>query len=175
MHRHIARLMLIPGAAAMALLATGCAPWATYPPVEHTARLVDPAFEPMPTLMADAVRYADETYNAMDEPVFNLPEGVKPRVYDLVIRKLGRGRPMMAGDTRAYHITAIRTRGPEAEVDVVAPRADGLYELVTLHFKEKFGKGYQIASTRQWRLHVDVPGPHYVAPAEPTEVANVHE
>lgn len=152
-------------------LITGCAPWATYPPVEHTSKLVNPTFEPMPTLMAETVRYAHDHYGTVSDTTFNLPAGMGYKVYDKVIAKLGFGRPMQAGDQVAYHITAVRTRGPEAEVDVIVPRADGVYELVTIRFKEKLGKGPTIASAREWRVRAEPPSANYVAPP-PSEVAN---
>lgn len=155
-------------------LTAGCAPWATYPPIEHTSKLINPNFEPMPSLMADAVRYAKETYGTVPDVTFNLPAGMSYKVYDKVIAKLGYGRPMQPEDTLAYHITAVRTRGPEAEIDVIVPRADGLHELVTIRFQQKFAKGYQVESAREWRVRADPPPANYSAPPQPvTEVVNV--
>lgn len=151
----------------------GCAPWATYPPVEHTSKLVNPTFEPMPELMSRAIMYVHDEHAAMPALIYNLPEGVPPRAYKLVQNKLPEGRPMQPGDDRAYHVTAVRTRGPEAEVDVIVPRADGLHELETVRFKQKFGKGYTVTSTRQWRLRVEPPAPTYQPQPEPTGMAGV--
>ena len=153
----------------------GCAPWATYPPVEHTAKLVNPSFEPMPTLMAKAITFVHDEQAAMPELVYNLPSGVPMRTYEIVQKKLAGGRPMQLSDSRAYHVTAVRTRGPEAEVDVIVPRTDGLHELQTVRFKQKFGKGYQVTSSRQWRLRVEPPMANYQPPIEQTEFAGVSD
>ena len=154
-------------------LTAGCAPWATYPPVEHTSKLVNPTFEPIPTLMAGAVQYSHEHYGTVSDATFNLPAGISHKVYDKVVEKLGYGRPMQPQDTLAYHVTAVRTRGPEAEVDVIVPRADGLHELVTVRFKQKFARGYEVATAREWRVRADPPMSNYIAPPQPeTEVVN---
>ncbi len=164
--RFIITSLLLAGGLAVA---AGCAPWATYPPIEHTAKLVNPTFEPMPTLMARALLYVHDEHAAMPELVYNLPAGMPMRTYELVQKKLNGGRPMHYGDSRGYHVTAIRSRGPEAEVDVIVPRSDGLHELETVRFKQKFGKGYEVASSRQWRLRVEPPTPNYQPPIDETE------
>lgn len=147
--------------ATLTLTFGGCSPWATYPPVEHTQGLARPAYEPIPTLMAKSIAFAHDRYNAVDDVVINLPEGVPAKVYEKVIRKIGRGRPMTDDDANAYTIQEIRTRGPEAQVDLVYPRSDGLHELVTLYFKNNLIDGWRIDSTRLWRIRVERPRAHY--------------
>ncbi len=170
------RSFLAPLAVSMVcigVLLAGCAPWATYPPVEHTEGLARPAYEPVPTLMAKAITFAHDRYMAADEVVINLPEGVTPNVYNIVLRKIGRGRPMTDNDENAYTVQEIRTRGPEAQVDLVYPRSDGLHELVTLYFKNHLIDGWKIESTRLWRIRVERPQANYpmVAPDD-TAVAS---
>ena len=156
-----AGLMVCMLTALIALLASGCAPMATYPPVEHTRALSRPAYEPIPTLMAESFRYAHERYQVADELIFNLPEGVTTNVYHMVARKLGEARPMFADDERAYTISEIRTRGSEAQADLIYPRADGLHQLVTIYFKASLLDGWKVASTRQWRIYSQAPQPRF--------------
>jgi len=160
---------------AVTIVAVGCAPWATYPPVEHTSKLVNPQFEPIPKLMAESLRYVHEEYGTVEQPVFNLPEGTPASVYRVVQARVDQARPMTAEDERAYHVTTVRTRGPEAETDVIIPRADGLHELVTVRFKQRFGKGYQVDGARTWRVRVTAPPPQFPDSdaGQQTERANV--
>ncbi len=156
--------------AILVLLAiTGCASFSTYPPVEITGGLTNPSFEPLPTLMAESIRFAYEHYGHGEEDfAINLPEGVPPEIYSRVIRKLGgRGHPMTEPGENAYHVLQIRSRGTEAEVDLVYPRTGSIYEMVTLKFSRRLVEGWVVLSSRLWRIHVDTPTMNYIPP-EPT-------
>ena len=157
------------GLAVLVLTLGGCSPWATYPPVEHTQGLARPVYEPIPTLMAKSITFAHDRYHAVDDIVINLPEGVSAKTYDLVLRKIGRGRSMAETDAEAYTVREIRTRGQEAQVDLVCPRSDGLHELVTLYFKNNLMDGWRIESTRLWRIRVERPTANYPGVAVATE------
>ncbi|MHC4946730.1 MAG: hypothetical protein ACYTG1_00500 [Planctomycetota bacterium] len=174
MSRRSVRRLVPAVLAALTALVAACAPFATYPPVEGSLNLSQPDFEPIPLLMAEAIIFCDERYGSAGEVVFNLPEGTPPPVYERVIRHLGEGRPMEAGDAQAYHVEEVRVRGLDAQVDVIYPRSDGVHQLVTISFRKKL-RHYAVASTRLWRIHVEAPPPHYVAPeseaiaAQPTD------
>src|SRR5262245_20803381 len=74
------RISGILGCAAVgALLAaavTGCQQYATYPPVEVTAKLQRPAAEPVPTIIATSIQYARDNFVASKTLPINLPAGV---------------------------------------------------------------------------------------------------
>jgi hypothetical protein len=157
---------------AMTALA-GCTPWATYPPIEGAASINDPQFAPIPELMAEAIAYGSEHYGldpVEGEPiVYNLPPNTAPRVYERVTDRLGDARPMVEGDDHAYHVTSVRVRTTNAQVDLICPRSDGHHELVEISFKQTFTKGYEVRDARLWRVHVEVPEPNFVPYPQPEE------
>lgn len=142
----------------------GCAAWTTYPPIPGALRVGHPELEPLPTIMAEAIRYSNERYLELEEPVFNLPEGVSERAYDSVTRRLRAGRPMHDPNEPAMHVREIRVRGTDAQADVIFPREDGLYQLVTLYMKQRPVNRYEVQDTRLWRIYVQPPQPNYPAP-----------
>lgn len=151
----------------LTIVTAGCTPWATYPPVEGTVELNDPALSPMPTLMADAISFAREHYAPDHDLVINLPADTAADVYLKVINALGEGRPMTAEDETAFHIQVVRVRGLQAEVEVIYPRMGRVHELVTIRFRKKVLGRYEIDNTRLWRYEVEAPGAHYIPPPEP--------
>ena len=166
----------------LAALTAGCQQYATYPPVEITAKLQRPAAEPVPTIIATSVQYARDNFVASKTLPINLPEGVPPSVYDKVFTHLGGGQPLQSPEEEAIHITEIRTRGMDAQVDMTYPRTDGLYQLVTLTLQHSLMQKWHVKSMRKWALRdVEAPKPNYVArPAppptptqEPTETASM--
>lgn len=154
---------------AAALSMPGCAAWSTYPAIPGALQVGHPEVEPLPTIMAEAVRYSNERYLEMEEPVFNLPKGVTVATYESVKRRLRGGVAMREPGERAVHVTQIRTRGPHAEVDIVYPRSDGHYQLVTLNMRQRVLNRFHVESTRLWRIRVDVPEPSYPQPDEPEQ------
>lgn len=154
----------------LAAIATGCQQYATYPPVEITAKLQRPAAEPVPTIIATSVQYARDNFVASKTLPINLPEGVPPSVYDKVFTHLGGGQPLQSPEEEAIHITQIRTRGMDAQVDMTYPRTDGLYQLVTLTLEHNLMEKWHVISVRKWALRdVEAPKPNYVArPAAPS-------
>jgi hypothetical protein len=156
----------------IALTIGGCAPMATYPPVEYGGEtLTDPAFEPFPALMALAIRHAHSEHAGPDEIFINLPGGASHKAYERVIYQLGEGEPMTEADQVGYHVTEVRTRGFEGEVDLIYPTDDGTYEFATFSFKSKLVGGHYVADTRTWRIRIELPAPNYVRPAESPDSA----
>ena len=152
------------------IAAGGCASYATYPPVEMTGKLANPSYEPLPTLMTEAIRFAHDHYGAgEDDFAINLPVGVPHEIYSRVIRKLGMGHPLTDPGEQAYHVLELRIRGMEAEVDLVYPRSNSIYELVTITFSRRLVEGWVVLSSRLWRIRVDVPPSNYIPP-EPTSL-----
>ena len=144
----------------------GCTPWATYPPIEGAVSFHNPALEPIPTLMAEAIGHVYLSDERAGELVINLPPDTPAKIYDRVIARLGDGRPMQTDADRAYHVYELRLRANEAEIDVIHPGNGGAPELLTLSFKQELFKGWQLKRTRRWRLHVEAPPPYYIPPPE---------
>ncbi len=159
----------------LAAALSGCARWATHPPIEGTERSGGPSVEPIPSLMADAIRFAHDRYGGQDDVIINLPEGTPAAVYEMVTERLGSGRPMMASSERAYHVTEVRVRGLDAQVDLLSPRKDGYYHFVTISFRLDLLHGYRVASTRLWRIREEPLPPNYKPRPPPETQAAVAE
>lgn len=156
-----------------ALILPGCSGWATYPPIEGATQIGHPKLEPVPSIMAEAIRYAHDRYLHDGEIVFNLPEGCGSEVYESVKLRLNSpARPLLEAGQPAVHVNAVRIRAMDAQVDVVYPRSDGHYELVTLFMRQKFLHKYEVRDTRLWRIHVSPPQPRYEPPPAPEPAAD---
>jgi hypothetical protein len=142
---------------ALALAAAGCAPYATFPPIEVTGGLTSPTTEPFPALMIESIRHTAGAQAS--DYAWNLPPGSNKRLYDEVTRRLAAGHPMRSDGERAYHVTVVRVRGVKGEVDVIVPKADGTNELVTVYFENHLGRGWHVVGDRAWALHVEPPAP----------------
>jgi hypothetical protein len=167
-----APFMLMVKAMFMVVVAVGngCQQFSTYPPVELpvAARLQRPAAEPVPTIIARSVEYVRERFGVAGDLPLNLPEGVPASVYDKVFARLGGGEPMMQPGQRAIHIVQVRTRGMDAQVDLIYPRPDGPHQEVTLTLGHYVFQKWQVRSVRKWGVPVhSPPPPHYVAPPPP--------
>jgi len=165
------RRFAFASAACAALLAVGgCAPFATYPPVEGSVGIDNPTFAPVPTIIADAVEYVHTRYGEGRETyAVNLPEGAPPRAYEFVLNRLENAEPATSREQWTYHIQQIRSRGLNAEADVIFPREDGPPGLITLHMRKSMS-GYRVESTKLWRIPAEAPPPNYVP--EDTAVAS---
>jgi len=144
----------------------GCAPFATYPPVEGSIAINNPTFEPVPSIMADAIRAVHERYGeGHDDYAINLPEGAPEKAYRYVLHKLGEAKPQESADEWAYHLTAIRSRGLNAEADVIVPRDGAPPVMVTLRMRKHL-TNYAIESVKQWNYPVELPPPHFMPGAD---------
>lgn len=153
-----------------ALLITGslvaCTPMATYPRVEGAKEFSGPMYEPVPGLMTASIRWAHATYGGDRAYAINLPEGSPSRLYDVVIRRLGAGKPQHSPDEWTYHIKQVRGRGMNGEVDLLVPKPSGGYEFLTVHLRGAID-GWSVTSTRTWRIPFEVPAPNWTAPEPP--------
>lgn len=147
------------------VLLAGCAPYATYPPIDGTSGINQPHFEPVPTIMANAIRYTHTRFGEGRDFAINLPEGASARVYKMVLDKLGEGRPMSSEDDWTYYVQEIRSRGLKAQADIVFPRDDGPPGLITVHLRHELGR-YTVSSSKLWNLPVEMPPPYYTPPVE---------
>jgi len=144
------------------LLLGGCAPWVTYPPIEGAAQIGHPRLEPVPSIITESIRFANDRFAKMEgEIVFNLPPGSPAPLYQDVARRLGNARPMKADDERAIHVTEVRVRARDAEADVVYPRPVGHHEIGTLKLRQTVLHHFKVEQSRLWRIHVDPPAPNF--------------
>lgn len=159
------------------LAACGCAPFATYPPDEGSLADSRSDVEPVPTVMAKAIRYAhDANGGSGDNFAYNLPPGTRPKVYALVEERLGgAGHPQASHDEMAYHVSKVRIRGRWAMVDVFYPKADGSYQFATVTMLGDVWAGYSVRETRLWRTGDEPPSPSYMPkqPSEPSHIQRV--
>ena len=154
------------------VMLTACAPFATYPPVDGAVQLSGSTIEPIPTLMAKSIRYAQSHYgDGAQEFAINLPPQTPAALYETVIRRLGAGHPQLDLDEPAYHVTSVRARGLTAEVDLFYPRADGFYDFVTISFRRDVLGEYEVLNTRLWRTGDQPPEPNYRPGAKATVAA----
>ncbi len=142
---------------------TACTPWATYPPIEGAANVGSPAAEPMPRLMAEAIMHTQERFLPEQAPIiYNLPQGATTKLYADAARWMPSARPMEQGDENtAIHVTEVRLRVMDAQVDVIYPRTAGHHEFVTLYFKKDLVQGWRVTDSRLWRIRQGAPEPTY--------------
>ena len=160
---------LFPAALVLTVLAfggTGCAPFATYPPVHGSSTITNPSIAPIPELMARGVAVIHESElernpERAGEPVtFNLPPHTPISVWQNVAQRIGDGRPKRAGDLNAVNIHQVRLRGNVAEVDTIHRPDGGLPALTTLHMKRKLS-GWTLERTRRWAIPIEEPVAYY--------------
>ena len=140
----------------------GCASMTTFPPPPGFEGVVDASAEPVPTLMAKAIRYAQTHYGSVGEDIaINLPPGTPGTVYQRVVEQLGVGHPQFDSDEPAYHIVEVRLKTMAADVDIFYPR-QGLYHgFVTMSFTQDLFGNYKVKHTRLWRITKNPPEPNY--------------
>lgn len=156
MRKHnLFKALSFTAAIAVALVISGCAATMTYPEYPGAPK-ADPSLQPMPNLMADALKFAHQRTAPEQELVYNLPPTTPVQVWTGVGKRLGIGRPMTVGDTHVWSIRQVRLSGARAEVDVVYP-TDGIYQLATVHFVGSTAQPYYPTMLQFWLLPVDAP------------------
>lgn len=141
---------------------TGCVSMSAFPAAPGFERIADASVEPVPTLMAEAIRYAQIHYGSVGEDVaINLPPGTPGAVYSRVAMQLGGGHPQFDSDEPAYHIVEVRLWTMEAEVDIYYPRMDAYHDFVTMKFTRDLIGNYKVKHTRLWRISKNPPKPNY--------------
>ncbi len=142
-------------AIAVALSISGCTATMTYPEYEGAPK-ADPSLQPMPNLMADALKFAHQRTAPEQELVFNLPPTTPVQVWRGVAKRLGIGRPMTAGDTLVWSVRQVRLSGGRAEVDVVYP-TNGIYQIATVHFVGSTAQPFYPSMLQLWLVPVPAP------------------
>lgn len=136
----------------VAVLLAGCAASATYPPTAGKA-VVPANTPPLPQVMASALRYAQQRGNPNVALVFNLPPDTLQAAWDDVGRRLGDGtRPMTADDKEAFTVRQVRLDGGKAEVDIVYPSPEGVYQIMTVHLEGAFGVDFRPMFVQRWLI-----------------------
>lgn len=134
------------------LLLAGCAATATYPPTAGNATVTGNT-PPLPQVMSSALRYAQQRGNPNEQLVFNLPPNTLQSAWDDVARRLGDGcRAMTAQDKDAYTVRQVRINGGKAEVDIVYPSPEGVYQIMTVHLEGGFGTDYRPMYVQRWLI-----------------------
>ena len=132
----------------------GCSPYASYPPVENTAAVTDPTFEPVPTVIATALEWARvrESGSTADDALnFTLPAGSAERAYEKIEDRIP-GAARATPGTPAIDIKSIRVRGFDATVDVTIPREGRNPMLYTLTLKSMPFEQWKVIGERRWRF-----------------------
>ena len=136
----------------LALVLTGCASTATYPPTSGRATVAGNT-PPLPQVMASALRYAQQRGNPNASMVFNLPPDTLESAWTDVGKRLGDGaRPMTAADKDAFTVRQVRVNGGQAEVDVVYPSPEGVYQILTVHLEGGVGADYRPMFVQRWLI-----------------------
>ena len=103
----------------------GCAPYASYPPIENTAAVTDPTFEPVPTVITTAIEWArarESSSNEEPTSAFLLPVGTSNKAYEQIEERIpgsGTGGRERIGDR---HQVGAGPRIPRERGRVRAPR-----------------------------------------------------
>jgi hypothetical protein len=154
-----------------AAIGAACTPMATYPKIDGAVDWTGPKVEPVPRLMAEAIRYAWEHNGGEGEPAVNLPPGTPAPVYHVVIARIGAGHPLTDHNEPGYHVETVRVRGMSGEVDLVYPGAAGQNEYATFFLNRGITNNWHVTASRLWRIRITAPQPNYEAPPpmpEPT-------
>lgn|GEM_PF-6281607 len=172
---------------ALGLSSVGCTPYATFPS-DGGVEFLAPGMYPAPQLMGKGLRVTYEK-TAGDLPqsaamvdgdadgppplVYALPEGVSASDW----RQVGirtdvdsareATRADLSNGISIWEVKQLRIRSNRAEVDVVYPSGENLYQLATVIFKsEPFGS-FEFQSFQRWLTPEDPP-----TCSHPVEVAN---
>jgi hypothetical protein len=147
--------VVVIASVAMMPLAGGCTAVMTYPSYPGAPK-ADPSMQPMPDLMADALKFAHQRLAPSSELIVNLPPTTPKQVWRGVLKRDQPCRPMGPSDTRAWTIQQVRLSGGKAEVDIVYP-TDGIFQLATVHFTGSTGQPFYPTQLQLWLVPVTAP------------------
>ena len=137
------------------VLAVGCAPYGSYPPVEETASLTDMTFEPVTSVITASIEWAKtkETGIIAEGPLtFTLPAGSSQKAYKQIEDRMD-GAAEGSDDETSIAIKAIRVRGFEAAVDLSIPRSGSRAPLLyTINLKSMPFQSWKVIEERRWRF-----------------------
>lgn len=149
--------LLVAFLAVAACIPCGCAATATFPPTPGTGSF-EPWIAPVPELMATAISTTRARLAPTYPPVFNLPPGVPQWTWENVGRMIGDGAiAMVPADRHAFSIEQVRLSGGQAEVDVIYPAGEDLFQMVTIGMTTDPFQDWRPTFERRWRLPVSPP------------------
>lgn len=140
-----------------AVLLTGCAGWQTFPPTSGET-FFDPSIQPVPEMMATAIRASLDKSSARELPVrFNLPPGAKDITWIKVREFLGSdARPATEGEHNFATVEQVRLDGGIGQVDVVVPQGEH-YQLFTVHMRGGALSKWRVETVQPWTLRINPP------------------
>jgi len=141
---------------------TGCSPWSTFPSDGSTSVIEYPELPPIPGLIARALGRVHDLEGREGPVVFNMPADSPYHLFTKVRRELGEDSVIqMTSDQEAVHLSQIRLRATDAEIDVTSRGPDGVPVVTTLSFSRAVFGGWQLERTRVWRIRATIPEPGY--------------
>lgn len=146
----------------------GCAPWSSYPPIETGGSILNPRFEPVPTLLSKSIRYVHQNYGTAGAYTFALPVGMAESLPITLANRLGSDASFTQNPAAAsYRVIQVRARGSEGEVDMTYRRADGQEQLVTVSLEKPLPlEPYRVVHAKSWRIRTDLLDDIYAMPEE---------
>ncbi len=164
-------------------LLSGCVSWASYPATPGEIAIKDPNAPAVEELMMSGMRWVVTKYPPLDASgnhtgggriAFNLPVGVKPKVYRRVCEAAGGGaEPLTEANASLpiYHIKELRIRGDEAQINVVfpasslgaSPQGGPVYQEVKVGFTGGLTL-WKVNSFREWGPGAEPPAPNFYVP-----------
>jgi hypothetical protein len=195
------RIALLAGIS-LAAFGGGCASYATYPAQPRNIAINDPNFVAMEEVMMVGLRHVVNKYppggrqtsfdaaapapasGEVEEPklALNLPQGVRPRVYERVARAMGHGTVPLTPEVShlpIYHVTHVRVRGDMAQINISRPVTDlppsPTGEAVMQEIKLQLRGGlspWKVVTTREWDPGIaELPPLNYYRPQGEPEFA----
>ncbi|MBL9121748.1 MAG: hypothetical protein JNL80_17725 [Phycisphaerae bacterium] len=136
---------------------SGCAVWQTFPPTDGTS-FFDPSIQPVPEMMATAIKAALDKSSARDQPIrFNLPEGARDTAWIKVREALGGDATRATeGDRTFVTVEQVRLNGGVGQVDVIVPQGEH-YQLFTVHMTGGSLSTWRVTTVQPWTLRVNPP------------------
>ncbi len=155
----VAREFIRAASAAVAVgvvgVVAGCTSVMTYPEYPGAPK-ADPSMQPMPSLMADGLKFAHTRVAPTAEFVIDLPPNTPKQVWRQVLKSCTPCRPITPSDKIAWSVRQVRLSGGKAEVDVVYP-TDGIYQLATVHFTGATGQSFYPTQLQLWFVPIQAP------------------
>jgi hypothetical protein len=153
----MSRLILAGSLCALVACLSSCAAWQTFPPTSGTS-FFDPSIQPVPEVMATAIKAALDKSSARDQPIrYNLPEGARDVVWIKVREFLGGDATRaVEGDKDFATVEQVRLNGGIGQVDVVVPQGEH-YQLFTVHMRGGALSLWRVTTVQPWTLRITPP------------------
>lgn len=141
----------------VSLAATGCANYASYPPLEGEASIDQATHAPIPEVIATAIEWcvAREDFRSQQEPViFSLPASMGDAAHAAVAEQLKlNGLETDASRADGIEIRSVRMFGLKAMVDMTVPRGTSPAQLVTLELQSYVFQPWHVVASNRWRFN----------------------